>query len=70
MEEQKNEAQEVLKYEDAIAEVQEILKKIETEDLPMEELTTKVSRAAFLLNFCKERLVKTEEEVSQIMSES
>lgn len=58
-----------LNYQDALTEIEEILSKIESNDLDIDELAEKVKRAAFLLKYCREKLQKTNEEVEKILSD-
>ena len=54
-------------YSEAIAEIEEILVKIEQGDLDVDELTKSVKRVTNLLNLCKNKLRKTEEEIGKIL---
>lgn len=54
-------------YNEAIAEIEEILQKIETGDLDVDELTDKVKRVAFLLETCRKKLRKTESEIQKVI---
>lgn len=56
-------------YQEAIAEIEEILVKIESNELDIDELAEKVKRVAFLLKLCKDKLQKTNEEVERILGE-
>jgi exodeoxyribonuclease VII small subunit len=56
-------------YNEAIAEVEEILDNIENEELDVDELAEKVKRVAFLLKLCKEKLQNTNDQVEQILKE-
>ena len=56
-------------YTEAITEVEEILEKIENEELDVDELAEKVKRVSFLLKICKEKLTKTNEQVEEILKE-
>lgn len=58
-----------LTYQDALQEIEEILKKIEGNELDIDELAEKVKRVSFLLKFCKDKLQKTNEEVEKILNE-
>lgn len=58
-----------LSYEEAINELECILRMIEEEDLPIDDLTKHVERASFLLKMCKEKIFKTEQEVKEIMEQ-
>ena len=59
----------VITYNEAMAEVEEILEKIENEELDVDELAEKVKRVAVLLKICKDKLLKTNEQVEQILKE-
>ncbi|MGC9353898.1 MAG: exodeoxyribonuclease VII small subunit [Mariniphaga sp.] len=56
-------------YNEAISEVEEILEKIENEELDVDELAEKVKRVSTLLKICKDKLLKTNEQVEQILNE-
>ena len=56
-------------YKEAISEIEEILEKIENEELDVDELAEKVNRVSALLKICKDKLYKTNEQVEQILKE-
>lgn len=56
-------------YSEAMAEVEEILEKIENEELDVDELAEKVKRVSVLLKICKDKLHQTNEQVEQILKE-
>ena len=56
-----------MKYEDAYKELQEIVKEIESGAINVDELSVKVKRAGELIAICKEKLFKTELEVSETL---
>lgn len=56
-------------YNEAISEIEEILQKIENEELDVDDLSEKVKRVSALIKICKEKLYKTEEEVEKILKE-
>ena len=56
-------------YSEAMAEIEEILEKIENEELDVDELAEKVKRVSVLLKTCKDKLTKTNEQVEQILKE-
>ncbi len=58
-----------ISYNEAIAEIEEILEKIENEELDVDELAEKVKRASVLLKVCKDKLFSTSEQVEQILKE-
>jgi exodeoxyribonuclease VII small subunit len=56
-------------YQEALVEIEEILVRIESNELDIDELAEKVKRVAFLLKLCKDKLQKTHEEVERILGE-
>jgi exodeoxyribonuclease VII small subunit len=58
-----------ISYNEAIAEIEEILEKMENEELDVDELAEKVKRVSVLLKICKDKLQKTNEQVEQILNE-
>lgn len=62
-------AKEEISYKAAVAEIEEILGKIEEGELDVDELTVNVKRVTELLKICKDKLRKTESEVTRILSE-
>jgi exodeoxyribonuclease VII small subunit len=54
-------------YNEAIAEIEEILQKIESGELDVDELTEKVKRVAYLLETCKKKLKTTETEIQKVI---
>ena len=55
-------------YTAAIAEIEEILKKIESGELDVDGLTERVKRVADLLEICKKKLRTTEEEIQKVIN--
>lgn len=58
-----------LSYRQAMEELQTIVDQLEKEEIEIDVLADKVKRAAFLCQFCKNRLREAEEEVQQILEE-
>ena len=58
-----------ISYADSMAEIEDILEKIENEELDVDELAEKVKRVSVLLKTCKDKLTKTNEQVEQILKE-
>jgi exodeoxyribonuclease VII small subunit len=58
-----------ISYAKAIKQIEEILEKIENEELDVDELTSNVKKAADLLKICKSKLHDTEEEIQKILDE-
>ena len=58
-----------LTYKDSVAEIEEILEKLENEELDVDELAAKVKRVSQLLKFCKDKLSGTEKEIQNIIED-
>lgn len=58
-----------ISYSEAMAEIEEILEKIENEELDVDELAEKVKRVSVLLKTCKAKLTKTNDQVEEILKE-
>lgn len=58
-----------MSYSDAILELEDILRKIQSPDCDIDSLAAFTSRALQLLTHCKERLTKTDEEVKRCLEE-
>ncbi len=58
-----------LTYEKALKRVEEIISKIEAEELNVDELAKNVKEASELLQYCKSKLFETEEEIEKILKE-
>ncbi len=56
-------------YQDAIAEIENILAKIENKELDVDELADNVKKVSTLIKICKDKLYKTEEEVEKILNQ-
>lgn len=56
-------------YSEAMTEIEDILEKIESEELDVDELAEKVKRVSVLLKTCKDKLTQTNEQVEQILKE-
>ena len=55
-------------YAAALAELEEILRSIESADTNIDTLSQKVTRATELITICRSRLLKVEGEVKEILS--
>ena len=61
--------EENLKYEEAMAQIEAIVHKMENNELDIVELAAQLKTAQRLIKFCKDKLTKTEEELSKIQAE-
>ena len=58
-----------LKYEDAIRELQSLTSRLEQGDMDVDSLGKQLKRAKFLIQYCKDKLTKTDEEIKKILEE-
>ncbi len=65
----KKNPQKKISYNEAILEIEEILQKIENQELDVDELSDKVKRVYYLIKICKDKLHSTEKEVEKILAE-
>ena len=56
-----------LTYKEAMAEIEDIVTKLENNQLDVDELRGKVKRVSELIAFCKSKLPAPEEEVEKIL---
>lgn len=60
---------EELKYEEALAQLETIVRKMETNEFDIDQLAEQLKHAQQLIKFCKDKLTKTEEEIQKINAE-
>ena len=58
-----------LNYKDALNELSQIAAAIENESISVDELATKVKRAAELIDYCQTKLKSTGTEVKKILAQ-
>ena len=56
-------------FSEAVVEIEEILKKIETGELDVDRLSVEVKRASELIRQCQKKLRTTEDEINSIFKE-
>jgi exodeoxyribonuclease VII small subunit len=56
-------------FSEAIAEIEDILRKIESGELDVDKLSVEVKRASELIRQCQKKLRATEEEINSIFRE-
>jgi len=59
----------VLKYSEALAELNAILEDMESETIEVDDLAEKVARASELISLCRAKLDTTEAQVKKIVKE-
>lgn len=57
-----------LKYDEALEQLQEIVHLLERKEINIDDLAGKVKQAKLLVDFCREKLDSTEEEINKIIS--
>ncbi|MCR4959590.1 MAG: exodeoxyribonuclease VII small subunit [Prevotella sp.] len=58
-----------LKYEQAFAELQAIVHKMENDELDIDQMAEQLKRAQQLIKLCRDKLTKTDEEIKKILGE-
>lgn len=58
-----------IKYEEAFAELQSITRKMENDELDIDQMSEQLKRAQELIKLCKDKLTKTDEEIKKILAE-
>lgn len=56
-------------FNEAVVEIESILKRIESGDLDLDKLSVEVKRASELIKLCQKKLRSTEEEINGIFKE-
>lgn len=59
--------QESITYKEAMAQLEQIVYKIENEEPDVDELSAMVKKASELMQFCRKKLKSTEEEINQTL---
>lgn len=58
-----------MKYEEAMKQLEEIVRKMEDNELNIDEMGEQLKQAQRLIKLCKDRLTKTDEEIKKILGE-
>ena len=58
---------EMITYAEAVAEIEEILAKMNDNELDIDQLGAYVERATTLITLCKEKLLKAQKQVEKVM---
>ncbi|MBF0618576.1 MAG: exodeoxyribonuclease VII small subunit [Candidatus Omnitrophica bacterium] len=56
-----------IKYSKALEKLEDIIKKIENEEIDVDELADKVKEAASLITICREKIEKADLEVKEVV---
>ena len=58
-----------MKYEEAMRQLEDIVSKIESYELDIDNLTQQLKTAKRLIRQCKDKLTKTDEEIKKILDD-
>ena len=61
--------EETFKYEEALAHLETIVRKMEQNEFDIDELAVQLKKAQQLIKRCKDKLTQTETEISKVSSE-
>ena len=64
-----NMEKEELKYEAAMAELQSIVRKMENDELDIDQMAEQLKRAQELIKLCKDKLTRTDAEIKKILTD-
>lgn len=60
---------EIKKYEEAVAELEQIVNRMENNELDIDSMSEQLKRAQQLIKLCKDKLTKTDEEIKKILAD-
>ncbi|MBR5036942.1 MAG: exodeoxyribonuclease VII small subunit [Prevotella sp.] len=61
--------QKQLKYEEAVSRLEEIVKKMENDELDIDQMAQQLKEAQQLIRLCKDRLTKVDADIKAVMDE-
>ena len=70
MKEKQNNSPAPVKYEQAFAELQTIVRRMENDELDIDQMSEQLRRAQQLIRLCKDKLTRTDEEIKRILDEN
>ena len=62
-------AKEEIKYEQAVRELEEIVEKMENDELDIDQLSEQLKRAKLLVKLCRDKLTQADEEIKKLLNE-
>jgi exonuclease VII small subunit len=62
-------AKQEMKYEEAVAQLESIVRRMETGELDLDSLADELKKAQKLIKMCKDKLTKTDEEIKKMLEE-
>ncbi len=58
-----------MKYEEAVRELEQIVERMENNELDIDSLSEQLKRAQELIKLCRDKLTKTDEEIKKLLAE-
>jgi exodeoxyribonuclease VII small subunit len=58
------------KYEEALAQLEAIVRKMEANELDIDQIAEQLKTAQRLIKLCRDKLTKTEEEIQQLQQDN
>ena len=59
----------MMKYEEAVRQLEDIVRKMENDELDIDTLSEQLKTAPKLLKLCRDKLVHTDEEIKKILQD-
>lgn len=59
-----------IKYEEAVHQLEDIVSKMESDELDIDSLSDQLKKAQKLIKLCKDKLTKTDEEIKKILKDN
>ena len=56
-----------MKYENAIGQLEQIVRKMENDELDIDNLASELKKAQELIKLCKQKLTSTDEEIQKLL---
>ncbi len=60
-------AKEEFKYEEAIKQLEDLVEKLENDELDIDSMSENLKKAQRLIKLCKDKLTKTDDEINKIL---
>ncbi len=60
---------EEMKYEEAVRQLETIVRKMENDELDVDQLSEQLKRAKTLVKLCKDKLTKADDEIKKLLTE-
>lgn len=57
-----------VKYEEAVHQLENIVRRLENNEMDIDELSAELKKAQQLIKLCKDRLTKTDSEIKKILA--